>query len=64
MNQEEYSVAFQNGVHEGIHIERERIIALLEARHKDLSACHSDDECQSLKWGVDLAISDIEGDNK
>jgi hypothetical protein len=44
--------------------ERERIIALLEARHKDLSACHSDDECQSLKWGVDLAISDIEGDNK
>ena len=55
---------FFSGYEAGKKDERERIIALLEARHKDLSSCHSDDECQSLKWGVDLAISDIEGDNK
>jgi hypothetical protein len=44
--------------------ERERIIALLEARRYDLSSCLKDDDCAIRADAIDVCISDIKGENE
>jgi hypothetical protein len=42
--------------------ERERIIALLEARRYDLASCLKDDDCAVRADAIDVCISDIKGE--
>jgi hypothetical protein len=44
--------------------ERERIIALLEARRYDLASCLKDDDCSVRAEAVDVCISDIKGESE
>ena len=44
--------------------ERERIIALLEARRYDLASCLKDDDCAVRADAIDVCISDIKGENE
>lgn len=44
--------------------ERERIIALLEARQYDLASCLKDDDCAVRADAVDVCISDIRGEDE
>lgn len=52
--------AKEDGVDKGTRRERERIIATLNERIKDLESCTKDDGCQVRADGIRLAISDIE----
>lgn len=51
------------GFQGGVEAERERIIALLEARRYDLASCLKDDDCAVRADAVDVCISDIKGEN-
>jgi hypothetical protein len=42
--------------------ERERIIALLEARRYELASCLKDDDCAVRADAIDVCISDIKGE--
>ena len=42
--------------------ERERVIALLEARRYDLASCLKDDDCAVRADAIDVCISDIKGE--
>jgi hypothetical protein len=42
--------------------ERERVIALLEARRYDLASCLKDDDCAVRADAVEVCISDIKGE--
>jgi hypothetical protein len=44
--------------------ERERVIALLEARRYDLASCLKDDDCAVRADAIDVCISDIKGENE
>jgi hypothetical protein len=44
--------------------ERERVIALLEARRYDLASCLKDDDCAVRADAIEVCISDIKGENK
>jgi hypothetical protein len=48
-----------NGYRMGTLDERERIIALLEARLNDLESCLKDDDCQVRADSIKVCISDI-----
>jgi hypothetical protein len=52
-----------NGYRMGTLDERERIIALLEARLNDLESCLKDDDCKTLAHIVSTCIDDIEGES-
>lgn len=51
------------GFQGGVEAERERIIALLEARRYDLASCLKDDDCSVRAEAVDVCISDIKGES-
>jgi len=53
-----------NGYRQGVYEERERIIALLEARRYDLASCLKDDDCAVRADAIDVCISDIKGENE
>ena len=40
--------------------ERERVLAIIQARHDDLASCHKQDDCGQLAEGIRLALSDVE----
>jgi hypothetical protein len=42
--------------------ERERVIALLEARRYDLASCLKDDDCAVRADAIEVCISDIKGE--
>jgi hypothetical protein len=44
--------------------ERERVIALLEARRYDLASCLKDDDCAVRADAIEVCISDIKGENE
>ena len=52
------------GFQGGVEAERERIIALLEARRYDLASCLKDDDCSVRAQAIDVCISDIKGEDK
>jgi hypothetical protein len=52
------------GFQGGVEAERERIIALLEARRYDLASCLKDDDCAVRAEAVEVCISDIKGENE
>ena len=52
------------GFQGGVEAERERIIALLEARQNDLMSCLKDDDCSVRAQAIDVCISDIKGEDK
>lgn len=54
MNRDYYA-----GMTEGRNQERERIVAILKARHEDLFSCHKDDDCGIRADAIDVVISDI-----
>jgi hypothetical protein len=56
--------AYEVGVGIGASQERERIIALLEARRYDLASCLKDDDCAVRADAIDVCISDIKGENE
>jgi hypothetical protein len=43
--------------------ERERVIALLEARRYDLASCLKDDDCAVRADAIEVCISDIKGES-
>jgi hypothetical protein len=51
------------GFQGGVEAERERIIALLEARRYDLASCLKDDDCAVRADAIDVCISDIKGES-
>ena len=50
------------GFQGGVEAERERVIALLEARRYDLASCLKDDDCAVRADAIDVCISDIKGE--
>jgi hypothetical protein len=52
------------GFQGGVEAERERVIALLEARQNDLMSCLKDDDCSVRADAIDVCISDIKGEDK
>ena len=51
------------GFQGGVEAERERVIALLEARRYDLASCLKDDDCAVRADAIDVCISDIKGES-
>jgi hypothetical protein len=51
-------------IHVGELRERERIVALLEARRYDLASCLKDDDCSARAEAIEVCISDIKGENE
>jgi hypothetical protein len=49
---------------DGIELERERVIALLEARRYDLASCLKDDDCAVRADAIEVCISDIKKENE
>ena len=54
----------KDAVEWGKKAERERILALLEARQNDLMSCLKDDDCSVRAEAIDVCISVIKGENK
>ena len=52
------------GFQGGVEAERERVIALLEARRYDLASCLKDDDCAVRVDAIDVCISDIRGESE
>jgi hypothetical protein len=52
------------GFQGGVEAERERVIALLEARRYDLASCLKDDDCAVRADAIEVCISDIKGENE
>jgi hypothetical protein len=50
------------GFQGGVEAERERVIALLEARRYDLASCLKDDDCAVRADAIEVCISDIKGE--
>jgi hypothetical protein len=51
-------------LYDGKKQERERVIALLEARRYDLASCLKDDDCAVRADAIEVCISDIKGENE
>jgi hypothetical protein len=48
----------------GARLERERVIALLEARRYDIASCLKDDDCAVRADAIEVCISDIKGEKE
>jgi hypothetical protein len=67
LNPNAYALAVYEGYEklwkrQATEAERERVIALLEARRYDLASCLKDDDCAVRADAIEVCISDIKGE--